>query len=407
MNPTRHSVAAIAAAFCAGCVLVGISGCGEGRGGKTVKVEGRPFEVWSVYEGVLEARKVETISPRVRGAVVVEELAPEGAAVRRGDIIARFDSGESERDIARLERDYAAAAAEVESLENATHPLALRDLESRLLDARAQCQAEEQYLTDLQALLDEGLVSTQEIRQQEIRVESARKQVSNLETQLDLTQKYLHPLALERAHAAADTLKQELDMARERLSNCVVRAPVDGLLSYRPVSVGGEFRNVRVGDTLYRNQTFMVIPKMDDPIVQISVPEAELSRVQVGRSAIITPVAYPDLRLEGLVESVGSIAQSVAGRPLWHKFFQVTVALKQRDERLRSGMSVRVNILTHSTPSAIVIPRTAVRWDGAQAWCLVVRGSKEERRHLELGVYSDREVEVLNGLRAGERVIVP
>lgn len=390
-----------------GMLLWVIAGCGRSAAlENAITARVQPFEVWSVYEGVIEARKVEAIAPRVRGAVVVEELTPEGTAVRVGDVLARFDSGDVERDLARLERDYAAAEAEAESLENAKHPLEIRDLESRLLDARVQCQAEEQYLSDLGTLLAEGLVSTQEVRQQEIRVESARKQVGNLEAQLDLTKKYLHPLAVQRARAAAETLKQELDMARERMSNCVIRAPAEGLVAYKPVSVGGEFRLVRVGDTLYRNQTFMVIPKMEDPIVQIGVPEAELSRVQTGARAIVTPLAYPDMRLEGVVESVGAMAQSVAGRPLWHKFFQVTVSLKQRDDRLRSGMSARVSILSYSNAAAIAIPRTAVQWDGATAWCQVVHGRHAERRDLVLGIANDRDVEVLKGLVAGEQVIV-
>lgn len=364
-----------------------------------------PFEVWSVYEGVIDARRVENIAPRVRGTVVIEELVPEGTRVKAGDVLVRFDTGDVERDLARLERDYRAALSEVESLENAKHPLEIRDLESRLLDAQIQADAESRYLTDLRSLLAEGLASTQEVRQQEIKVESVQKQVANLEVQLDLTRQYLHPLVLEKARAAAETLKLELDMARDRASNCVIRAPADGLVAYRTVSVGGEYRNVRVGDTLYR-QTFMVIPKMEDAIVQISVPEAELSRVRVAHRAVVTPIAYPELKLRGRVESVGTMAQSIPGRPTWQKFFQVIVAIEDGDDRLRAGMSARVRVLSYASTNALTIPRAALNWDGEIPWCRVVKGRREERRELVLGGMSEREVAVLRGLSAGERVIV-
>lgn len=375
--------------------------------GGLVEVRQGPLEVWALYEGVLDARKMEAIAPRTRGAVIIEEIVPEGASVKEGDVLVRFDTGEVERDIVRLERDYAAAVSEIESLQNAKIPLEVRDLESRLLDAKLHCQAEEQYWADLQTLLADGLVSTQEVRQQEARVESARKQVDNLELQLELTRKYLHPLTLEKARSAVESLRQELDMARERISNCVIRAPTAGLVAYRPISVGGEFRNVRVGDTLYRNQTFMVIPKMDDPIAQINVPEAELSRVRVGCRAVVTPLAYPDLRLDGTVESVGTMAQSTPGRPLWHKFFRVTIGLKGGDERLRSGMSARVKVLTYSTNVAILIPRIAVQWEGETPWCWVWHKGHRERRDLELGAANDSEVAVRRGVSAGDKVLVP
>ncbi len=184
-----------------------------------------------------------------------------------------------------------------------------------------------------------------------------------------------------------------------------MRAPADGLVAYRAVSVAGEYRNVRVGDTLYR-QTFMVIPKMEDAIVQISVPEAELSRVRVGHAAVVAPIAYPDLKLKARVESVGTIAQSMAGKPLWQKFFQVVVALEEHDERLRSGMSARVRILSYSSPRSLTIPRAAVHWENGKAWCRVAKSGRVELREITLGFLSDAEAEVLEGLSAGDRVIV-
>ncbi len=376
-----------------------------GREPDVFEVGPAPFEVWTVYDGVLESRVQKDIMSFMGGSAAVMELAPEGAQVREGDVLVRFDSSQAERDVLKLERDYAAAKAEHESLSKARLPLELRDLEVRLEEARVTRASEARYLEDCRQLHGEMLISEQEVKQQENKVEAVNAQVDNLEFQLDLTRKYLHPSALERAEAAMGAAEQELTLAKKQLDNCTVRAPADGMVVYRPVHVGGEYRTVRVGDTLYRNLPFMSLPDMSKPLVRCNVPESELSLVRVGSEAQVMPVAYPDLRLRGKVESVGSMAQSVVGRPDWQRYFRVTIGLVESDARLRAGMSVRAHILSYAASNALAIPRTAVRWDHDSPSCEVIRVGRRTRRDLQLGMANEQLFEVLQGLEPGERVV--
>lgn len=150
----------------------------------------------------------------------------------------------------------------------------------------------------------------------------------------------------------------------------------------------------------------MAIPDMSDLIVRVAVPEAELSRVEAGHEVIVAPVAYPDLSLKGVVESVGSMAQSVNGRPDWQRYFEVVVALKESDPRLRPGMTVRTRILAGARDAAVLVPRMAVSWEGNAAFCTVIKGSRRQRRDVELGISNEEFFEVLSGLQPGEKVLV-
>jgi HlyD family secretion protein len=369
------------------------------------EVKAGPFEVWTVYDGSLESRVQQDIMSFMGGPAAIMEMASEGTTVREGDVLVRFDSSQVERDVLKLERDYAAAKAEYESLSRAKLPLELRDLEVRLGDARAAYSSEEQYLTDCRQLQEEALISEQEVKQQEIKVGAAKAAVEGLEFQLDLTRKYLHPSTLEKAQAAMASAEQELILAKQQLQNCAVLAPADGMVVYRPVHVGGEYRTVRVGDTLYRNLPFMALPDMNKPVVQCNVPESELSLVRVGSEVQVVPVAYSDLKLAGKVESVGSMAQSVVGRPEWQRYFRVTIGLADSDTRLRAGMSVRAYVLSYASLNSLVIARTAVQWENETATCEVVRGSRKDRRELQLGMANEQYFEVLKGLEPGERVV--
>ena len=379
-----------------------VAGAAEG-----VEVTRGPMEVWSVYDGTLESRDVKEIMFLSGGPAAIVELAPEGARVKRGDLLVRFDSAQIESDILKFDRDAALARADLESLENAKIPLEIRELEVNHASAQSEYESEQQYLEDSRKLLEEGLISEQEVRQQEVKVAAAKAQMERLDLQLDLTRKFLHPSALERARATLASAEQELRVAREELTNSSVVAPVDGMLVYKPVRVGAEYRTVRVGDTIYHNQAFLALPDMAAPVVQCDVPESELSRVSVGAAAMIVPAAYPQMQLAGLVESIGSMAQSLVGRPGWQKYFRVTIKVQESDERLRAGMTVRAGILAFSSEEALRLPRRAVQWDGETAWCEVIRGASRQRREVKLGQANDQYFEVLEGLEAGERVALP
>ncbi len=371
-----------------------------------VEIRAAPFRVWSVYEGSLESRTVRNVMSSLGGPAAVVEIVPEGSRVKKGDLLVKFDAAQLERDAMKQEKEQALAKANLVSLENAKLPLELRDLETRLAEARSSFDSESRYLEDSRQLLSEQLISSQEVKQQELKVAAAKAQVEGLEMQLELTQKYLHPTALDAARATLASAEQELKFSRQQLENSTVRSPADGMVVYKPVYVGGEFRTARVGDTIYRSQPFMAVPDMDNPIVQCDVPEAELARVKIGNEVLVEPLAYPGMKLEGVVESVGSMAQSVVNRADWLKFFHVTIGLKKTDPQLRSGMSVRIRILSYRNEAALLIPRAAVEWDNGNPFCRLARIGRSVRRELTLGMADDQNFEVVSGLEDGDRVVV-
>ena len=365
-----------------------------------------PLTVWWDYEGNVDARNVIFIMSRFRGNATVVELAPEGRRVSKGDLLVRFDSSSLERDVLQLERNYALAEAELESTEHAELPLELRDLEIERMEIHTTLRAEEQYLEESIKLAEEDLVSEKEIKHQTLKVEGIRTQYKTAEQRLQLTRDYLHPASLKRARAEMSSAVQELELAREQLRNTVVLAPADGVAVYKPLHLGGDFRTIRVGDSVYPNQPFMVLPDVSDLVVHCEIPEGELSRVQEGRRVFIHPLAYPDRQVPGAIESVGSTAQSLPDRPGWQKFFHVVIGLDHADPVLRPGMTVTAHILSYHNPDALLIPRTAVTWNDGKPFATIVEGSTKLTRPLELGMADDKSFEVVSGLSSGDKIVI-
>ncbi len=362
--------------------------------------------VHSVFNGKIESRNVVTIMSKYQGNATVVELVPEGSQVEQGDVLVRFDSADLERDLVKLEKEYALAKSELDSLVQAKLPLELRELELNLLEARGQLEAERQYLADSRSLQRENLISAQEVKQQEIKVEKLASGLEKAELEFELTKEYLHPAALTAARTKLYSAEQALQLARRQLQNSTVRAPADGVVVYKPLSIGGEFRTVRVGDTLYPNQPFLVLPDMTNLVVHCDIPESELARVAERNKAYIRPLAYPGLSLPGTVETVGSVAQTLPARPAWQKYFHVTIGVDKVDPAIRPGMSVMADVVSLHKSNAVLIPRRAVLWDAGKAFSQVVDGQSYHTRELTLGAANDLYYEVIDGVKSGDRVLI-
>lgn len=373
---------------------------------EVIHAKKEPFAVWASYQGQLESNTVSTIMSGFHGTATIIHIAPEGARVSKGDILVRFDSSALERELVKLERDVTLARLELNGLEKAELPLELKNIEVELTKAKLDYETESQYLEESISLSKEGLVSDQEVKKQRLKVDEIAARFNTLKLQKKLTEEYLHPSRIEKAKATLASAEQEQNLTRGQLDESIIRAPMDGVTSYRPINVGGEFRVVRIGDTVYPNQPFMVLPNIDDLVIHIEVPENELSRVQEGNSVIIYPVAFPGLKLNGVVRSVGVIAQSSPLHPAWQKYFRATIDLEDIKPQLRPGMSVTANIFSYSNADATVIPRTTVSWENGQPFAEVVTGSKIEKRLLELGMSNNELFEVVAGVSPGDGLVI-
>lgn len=186
----------------------------------------------------------------------------------------------------------------------------------------------------------------------------------------------------------------------------MIYAPAGGLLVYKPLHIGGEYRSLRIGDSLHANQPFMVIPDLEDLILRCMVPENELSRVKPGQKVLMFPQAFPDARLDGIVEQVGVIAESVPDQPKWQKYFSLAVSIDGEDDRLRPGMSALAHVISHYSENVLLVPRRAVTWLDGRAYVDVKDPLSVTSREVTLGAANETDYEVLAGLSIGEAVVL-
>ncbi len=411
LNPTRASALTSIPSLIvlAAALLFAVVTCGCGRRDAPAGiafVRQAPFEVWNIYDGRIEARARHPVASRIAGPATLVEIATDGAHVRVDGIVARFDAAPWEREVVRFARDATLAREDLRALENGRLPLEIGELEVRVAEARRKAVEEQAAQDDDRALQRDGLLAPQDVAAQTRRSEAAAAAAAAAEAQLERTRTHLHPAALARARATLDAAGQELATAAAQVSNCVVYAPADGIVALLPLPLGTDVRPARVGDTLYRNQPFLTIPDLREPLAVCVVPESDLHRVPAGAVAVVELCAWPDLVLTGRVESAGATAQPSPGSST--RLYPLTIRLDAGDAHLRADLTARVRIRTYSRANATLVPRAAVWWENERALCRSL-DSQDRPKIVQLivGPGNEQDFEVLQGLTPGQRVVLP
>ncbi|MBA4388490.1 MAG: hypothetical protein C0404_10950 [Verrucomicrobia bacterium] len=364
-----------------------------------------PLTVVSSYEGEVESRHVESITSHLNGPAAIVFMVPEGSAVAKGDLLVGFESAQIKEEMIRKEREFAVAECELINVEKTKLPLEIRDLEYDVIETRSTHAMEKRYLDETGSLLKDDLVSKEEVENQQLKVQKLEQKLKTSELRLQLTREQLHPAMLKRARLELSAAEQALNLARQQYSNCAVRASIDGVVDYKPLWIDQENRVARVGDSVHQNLPFMTIPDLSNIIVVCSIPESEFSLAKPGSAALVVPLAYPDIKVPGTIETVTSVARANPDRPYWQKSFRMTVAIAANDARLRPGMSVHVHIVTCRKEQVVQIPRPAVFWRSEKPFCKTITVTGDIRnKDLSLGQGNETHFEVLAGVKPGERI---
>ena len=362
------------------------------------------IQVWRHFSGEVGSERVRNITSKMSSSASLIELAKEGESVSDGDVLARFDSIELEQKVIKLTREVTLAETELESLVAAKLPLEIAALRNDINATQSEINEDEVYLKDSKDLMNENLISAHEVKKLESNLDKLKSSLEQNENKLDLTSRYLHPLAIKHATAKYEAASQALDIALNELDNTVIRAPEAGVVVLKPFHIGTEYRVVRVGDSIFPNQPFMLIPDMQALEIEIDVPEAELSDIYLNQPSLILPIAYPELRLNGHVSSISEAAQTVPGKPQWQRFFKVKVAIDDAANRLKSGMSVILHLLAEEKLNVITVPRSAIFWQGNNPFVTKLDSQDPIDTKVDIGIYDEQYYQIKSGLIEGERI---
>lgn len=198
---------------------------------------------------------------------------------------------------------------------------------------------------------------------------------------------------LTRSRAALTRAEAQRDAARARLDDHVIRAPFDGRIGLRDVSLGAY---VSPGDLL------LTLDQIDNVDLDFTVPERFLAGLDRGLAVRARATAYPDEAFEGTIAGIDSRVDPVT------RAVTVRARLPNPDARLRPGMLLSVEIRRDERESP-AIPEVAVMRDGERTSVFGIErtdeGERAVSRRITLGARDGRLIEVLDGLSPGDTFV--
>ena len=194
---------------------------------------------------------------------------------------------------------------------------------------------------------------------------------------------------LEQIEATLIANRARVASAESRVADTVIRAPFNGRVGLRRVSVGSLVNPGTVITTLDDSSLI----KLD-----FDVPESFVSVLEPGQSVAATSIAYPGKVFEGRVMSVDSRVDPVS------RSVTVRAGIPNQDGQLKPGMFMAVQLSREPTP-ALVVPESALVPERGNVYVFVAADGVATRRQVTPGRREPGRVELLAGVEAGERVV--
>jgi RND family efflux transporter MFP subunit len=320
--------------------------------------------------GYVTPRRRATVAAKITGRVT-GVLFDEGNHAKEGQLLATLDDSDARRtlDSAVADRDSAKAAIQ-------DYEVQLRYAEIQLHRSQELAAAKVQS----QDQLDNAMTAADSLR---AKIALAKQQVG-----------------------ASDARIRE---AQQAVDNCTIRAPFAGIIVSKDAQVGEMVSPISAGGGFTRTGIATIVD-MNSNEVEVDVNESYIARVQSNQRVTSTLDAYPDWQIPSHVRTVIPTADRQKAT------VKVRISFDKLDPRILPDMGVKVAFYGEEEdknskkkeegPKPVaIIPKSAVRSGGDNAYVFLVKNGKVERRGVKVGNDRGSDVEVMAGVNSGDSLV--
>lgn len=441
---------------------------------ETATVEKRTLMESVSATGTFVAADEDKITSDTTGVEVLAVNVEVGDTVAAGDVIAVLDSADLQDNLSDAKKNLSDTNEQTQrtrdsakrNLEQAgkTRDEDLADVDTNIQDAYDEWQSAENNYNESVAAYNEAVAMANSITDKtSTAYTNANSQVNTLKRQMDTDRRTAdsrkssydrqvsqredtikrindtyqdqvdtYNNTMDSTEDSGKTQQERIDDLQEQIDGTVVKATASGLVTAV---------NVEVGDT-YNGSVIAVIDNVDSFDITTEIDEYDINSIAVGQEVVIKTNATGDEELSGTVKKVSPIATgstsgdlagnlggldlgSIMGSSSSSAFssssnddvtFTVTIALNTPSDKLRIGMTAKLNIVLQKNADVLSVPYNAVQTDddGATYYVQKVTGTNDDGSYktkkitVDKGIESDYYTEVINsGLKEGDEVLVP
>src|SRR6266480_3242519 len=352
------------------------------RGESTVKVEKKNFGQVIRLNGTTQAsRSFVVLAPKLEGAqvgsMVITKLVPAGTHVKKDAILVEFDPQAQTKDYLDKKSTY----------ENLVGQVAQKQAEDELKRAELELQRNE-------------IVS---------RIDAEKNQEALDEAQVTLKQ-LKQTFELKRAASASTIRIQEIqrDRALEAMryaqgnaAKMVVHSPMEGVVVYNTIWLGGRMGTVQQGDQVRPGVPFLQVVDPSQMEVRVELNQVDVLKVHPGQRAQMRLDAYPGMTLPAILEEfsllghTGQFTEAV-------RSFAARFSVQGTDPRLLPDLSAALDLDLSTQNNVLVVPWQSIGAEADHPFVWLKSTGSFEKRAVQMGPRNDLEAVVVSGLKEGD-----
>ncbi len=361
-----------------------------------------PSKLATVEEGtmlrsVVATGKIEPITKveiKSKANGIIERLLVDvDTVVHPGQVLAELDK---ENLTARLRE----ARANLQAAE-AAHEAAIAQLRKNEIEAESPDVAfAARNHARAQQLSDQKLVSPSALDEAKTSLEQAENRQRAAAGQLVIAR-----ARVAEANANIAQARAAVERSEEELANATIKAPINATVLTRDVEVGSPVSSIL---NLGANASLvMLLGDIEKVFVRGRVDEADIGQVRLGQPAKITTETFRDRVFAGRVTQISPIGVERDNVTT----FEVEVSIDNPGRELKANMTANAEIVLEQFANSLLIPEAAVVYDSARTASVDVAdpGSRNGRRRVpvKVGVGNGTRIQVLSGVKAGDKVVLP
>lgn len=423
-----------------------------------------------LQSGELEAKTSRDILNEASRDAKIVEIVDDGAFVTNGQLLVELESSDLEDRFLQQKSSVASAAAELLHTQEAMEIARLKhdtDLESAKLKVELAELALKKYkeaeypqlvlkaesditlaerdlkqargeLEGTQELFDKDFSSRLELEKQQLEVDRREIEVRNKNKDLDILQEYTYVKTLKELENAVKTAQSELERLKKsytaelaqneanieakktsleiqknqlanrekELVNTKVYADFSGQVFY-PTERWRRQSQVEKGATVNYRQKILSFPDLSAWNLKVGIPEAMIDKLALGQEAVASIDAVSGLILHGRISKISAVPDNQDWFNSGVKTYTIVIDVTSETRAaLKPGMTATVEVVTDELRNILYVPIQSVVSDRDDHYVYVIKRNRKELRKVEIGKYNNQFIEIKDGLKEGEELLL-
>jgi RND family efflux transporter MFP subunit len=196
--------------------------------------------------------------------------------------------------------------------------------------------------------------------------------------------------AIKAQEARVAQVRAQVSSSEALLSKNVIYSPINGLVIKQ---------EAKVGEIITPNQTIVSVISVNNLEVEAYVPEINIGKVMNGDPVYMTMDAFPGESFVGKLVYIDPTETLIDNVPN----FKLRIVFDKQDERIKSGLSVDIEIEVDKKENVLTLPRYVITSESGKNYVEKLVGQKATKTEVEIGIQGDNSfTEIVSGLSEGD-----